>query len=149
MLGRAAITALQLAALAVVLVPAAASRSMSQETASSEAALSRGRLLAQVAEPPMSEISSSEVAAAAATVRKIRWRVHLATGAPDCFERPILLVNGELSPVLEVVQGEILEVGWLLAQGISGVLHGALAWSKGIEAGVSCVNALNPKPYDA
>lgn len=110
MLGRAAITALQLAALAVFLVPAAASRSMSQETASSEAALSRGRLLAQVAEPPMSEIYSSEVAAAAATVRKIRWRVHLATGAPDCFERPILLVNGELSPVLEVVQGDILEL---------------------------------------
>lgn len=147
MLGRAAITALKLAALAAILVPAAASRSLSRDTGSSEAALSHSRLLSQVAEPPMSEISSSEVVAAAATVRKIRWRVHLATGAPDCFERPILLVNGELSPVLEVVQGDILEVGWLFAKGIAGVLHGALAWSKGIEAGVFCVNALNPKPY--
>ncbi len=38
------------------------------------------------------------------------WRVTVGVAAPDCFERPVLLVNGQLHPTLEVTQGSILEV---------------------------------------
>ena len=40
----------------------------------------------------------------------MRRHVTLSVAAPDCWERTVLLVNGELSPTLEVVQGEELQV---------------------------------------
>lgn len=49
-------------------------------------------------------------------VKKVTWRATYQVAAPDCWERPVILVNGELSPKLEVTQGDILEVngtsGW-------------------------------------
>lgn len=40
------------------------------------------------------------------------WCRHVTLGvaAPDCWERQVLLVNGQLGPTLEVVQGEELQV---------------------------------------
>jgi hypothetical protein len=38
------------------------------------------------------------------------WRLSLSTGSPSCYERAIILVNGEFRPSLEVVQGELVEV---------------------------------------
>lgn len=38
------------------------------------------------------------------------WHVTVGSQAPDCFQRDVLLVNGEFQPLLEVVQGEILKV---------------------------------------
>ncbi len=43
-------------------------------------------------------------------VTKVTFRATYETAAPDCFERPVILVNGQLSPKLEVTQGDILEV---------------------------------------
>jgi hypothetical protein len=54
---------------------------------------------------------NTAVEAANSTVVRLRWRITLANVAPDCFERPALLVNGKLSPTIEVTQGDILEVG--------------------------------------
>lgn len=34
----------------------------------------------------------------------------MGVAAPDCWERTVLLVNGQLSPTLELVQGEELQV---------------------------------------
>ena len=48
--------------------------------------------------------------ARAPRVKKVDWRVTLGVVAPDCFERPALLVNGQLGPTLEVTQGDFLEV---------------------------------------
>lgn len=36
--------------------------------------------------------------------------VTVGVAAPDCWERTVLLVNGQLSPTLELVQGEELQV---------------------------------------
>jgi hypothetical protein len=38
------------------------------------------------------------------------FRVTTARGAPDCFEKNILLVNGEFMPTITVDQGDILVV---------------------------------------
>ena len=56
--------------------------------------------------------SSRKLAAARSgpPVRKLYWRVTAQVLAPDCFERPVFVVNGELSPLLEVTQGDLLEV---------------------------------------
>jgi hypothetical protein len=48
--------------------------------------------------------------ARAPRVKKVDWRVTLGVVAPDCFERPALLVSGQLGPTLEVTQGDFLEV---------------------------------------
>lgn len=34
----------------------------------------------------------------------------MGVAAPDCWERTVLLVNGQVSATLEVVQGEELQV---------------------------------------
>jgi hypothetical protein len=31
--------------------------------------------------------------------------------APDCFSRPVILVNGHFQPTIRVTQGDLLEVG--------------------------------------
>lgn len=41
---------------------------------------------------------------------KYDWHVTLGVAAPDCWERQVLLVNGQLGPTLEVVQGEELQL---------------------------------------
>ena len=38
------------------------------------------------------------------------WRVSVATQAPDCFQRSVLLVNGSFQPTLVVTQGQTLKV---------------------------------------
>lgn len=43
-------------------------------------------------------------------VATLRRHVTLGVAAPDCWERQVLLVNGQLGPTLEVVQGEELQV---------------------------------------
>jgi hypothetical protein len=45
-----------------------------------------------------------------APINKYTWRVSVGNRAPDCFERPVLLVNDEFGPTLEVHQGDLLEV---------------------------------------
>lgn len=47
-----------------------------------------------------------------AAVERYEWRVTVSVAAPDCFERPVVMVNGQVQPRLEVTQGNILEVGW-------------------------------------
>ena len=44
-------------------------------------------------------------------VAQYTWRVTLGSRAPDCFERPVLLVNDQFQLPLEVTQGDLLEVG--------------------------------------
>ena len=39
------------------------------------------------------------------------WHVTVGSQAPDCFQRDVLLVNGEFQPTLEIFQGDILKVG--------------------------------------
>ena len=58
----------------------------------------------------LAALLATAVGAAEAAVRKYDWHVALATGAPDCFERDVILVNGQLSPTLEITQGDTLEV---------------------------------------
>lgn len=50
----------------------------------------------------------------------------VSVAAPDCFERPVVVVNGQVQPRLEVTQGNILEVGW---EGLAalGVMRGRIA----------------------
>jgi L-ascorbate oxidase len=43
-------------------------------------------------------------------VDKYTWRVTVGNRAPDCFERPVLLVNEEFGPTLEVHQGDLIEI---------------------------------------
>jgi hypothetical protein len=45
-----------------------------------------------------------------APVDKYTWRVTVGNRAPDCFERPVLLINDEFGPILDVHQGDLLEV---------------------------------------
>lgn len=63
-------------------------------------------------------------------VRKYNWRVTLDVAAPDCFERPVILVNGQLSPTIEVEQGDILQA------------RGSLPWSL---SGCACPSLPNPR----
>lgn len=41
---------------------------------------------------------------------RYEWHVTLASRAPDCFERPVILVNGEFEPALHVTQGDVVEI---------------------------------------
>jgi hypothetical protein len=72
------------------------------------------RSLAQAAQDGLAGISySSKPAAPAAElgpVAKHTWRVTLGLRAPDCYERPVMLVNGQFQLALEVAQGDMLEV---------------------------------------
>lgn len=68
-----------------------------------------GRTLTQAAPVAPSEL---------AQVESWTWRITAEVAAPDCFERPVLLVNGEAQPKLEVTQGNILEVRLLLGMNI-------------------------------
>lgn len=43
-------------------------------------------------------------------VDKYEWHITAGTKAPDCWERQVLLVNGEFQPSLTVTQGDILEI---------------------------------------
>ncbi|GAB4813291.1 hypothetical protein N2152v2_000337 [Parachlorella kessleri] len=43
-------------------------------------------------------------------VAQYTWRVTLGSRAPDCFERPVLLVNDQFQLPLEVTQGDLLEI---------------------------------------
>ena len=43
-------------------------------------------------------------------VQRYVWRVTVSNRAPDCFDRPVLLVNDEFGPTLEVNQGDLLEI---------------------------------------
>lgn len=45
-------------------------------------------------------------------VRHYDLNVTLVRGAPDCFEKTLLLANGQWGFPIEVTQGEILEVGF-------------------------------------
>jgi len=45
-----------------------------------------------------------------AFVDKYTWRVTVGNRAPDCFERPVLIINDEFGPELDVHQGDLLEV---------------------------------------
>jgi hypothetical protein len=39
-----------------------------------------------------------------------KWHITVDKRAQDCYTRPVLLVNGEFQPTLELVAGEELEV---------------------------------------
>lgn len=41
---------------------------------------------------------------------EIVWHVTVGTGAPDCFQRDVILVNGSFQPTLVVRQGRYLQV---------------------------------------
>lgn len=45
-----------------------------------------------------------------APVKKFEFRVTAGPLSPDCFERPVLLVNNQLSPTIDINQGDILQV---------------------------------------
>lgn len=71
------------------------------------AAAAHGRALAQESYPSG---PSATPAPGLSPVERHVWRVTLGVGAPDCFERPVLLVNGAFQLPLEVTQGSTLEV---------------------------------------
>ncbi|KAL4433040.1 hypothetical protein ABPG77_006467 [Micractinium sp. CCAP 211/92] len=84
-------------------------------------------------------------------VTKVTFRATYETAAPDCFERPVILVNGQLSPKLEVTQGDILELTLIndipptvptVAGGISIHFHGlnmrGAPWYDGVAYIESC-----------
>jgi len=73
--------------------------------------------------------------AVAPSVKRVTWKVTYDVAAPDCWERPVILVNGELSPTLEVEQGQILEVGGVGRRGM-GCGCGGMAWHGGDCGGV-------------
>jgi FtsP/CotA-like multicopper oxidase with cupredoxin domain len=72
------------------------------------AVLAAAAALPAAAAPHPSQRKLSQ--ARAPRVKKVEWRVPLGVVAPDCFERPAILVNGQLGPTLEVTQGDFLEV---------------------------------------
>ena len=52
-----------------------------------------------------------------APIKKYTFNVTNGLSSPDCYSRQVLLVNGELSPTIDINQGDILEVrkmGWVL-----------------------------------
>ncbi|KAK9792751.1 hypothetical protein WJX73_006180 [Symbiochloris irregularis] len=86
-----------------------------------------------------------------AAVEHYDWNITLSQGAPDCFQRNIILVNNSFQPVLEVVQGNILEItvhnnlpAWFIdvAGGISLHWHGFSlvnnSWYDGTNYGSQC-----------
>ena len=46
----------------------------------------------------------------AAEVSEYAWHVTVGSRAPDCFQRDVILVNGDFQPALEVNQGDYLKV---------------------------------------
>lgn len=51
-----------------------------------------------------------EAPSAAADVSEYTWHVTVGSRAPDCFQRDVILVNGDFQPTLEVNQGDFLKV---------------------------------------
>ncbi|KAK9828854.1 hypothetical protein WJX72_002416 [[Myrmecia] bisecta] len=54
--------------------------------------------------------AASAPSAAVGGIKEYTWRVTVANRAPDCFQRDVLLVDGEFQPALEVTQGDFLKV---------------------------------------
>lgn len=54
--------------------------------------------------------SAPSPATPAAPVRQQTWTVTVGDGGPDCFPRPVILVNDTFMPTLEVTEGDLLEL---------------------------------------
>lgn len=46
------------------------------------------------------------------SVKEYTWHVTVDSQAPDCFQRDVILINGDFQPTVEVVQGDFLKVGF-------------------------------------
>ena len=50
-------------------------------------------------------------------VKSYDLHITVASKAPDCFQRDVILINGEFAPTLEVTQNQLLEVSlWIYGQ---------------------------------
>ena len=67
-------------------------------------------ILARCVQARRAVLQEATAPSAAADVSEYTWHVTVGNHAPDCFQRDVILVNGNFQPTLEVNQGDFLKV---------------------------------------
>lgn len=73
-------------------------------------ALSLLTILARFSQARRAILQEAMAPSGAADVSDYTWHVTVGSRAPDCFQRDVILVNGDFQPTLEVKQGDFLKV---------------------------------------
>ena len=73
-------------------------------------ALSVLTILARCTYARRAVLQEATAPSAVADISEYTWHVTVGSRAPDCFQRDVILVNGDFQPTLEVNQGGILKV---------------------------------------